>query len=225
MSMPTALIIGASRGLGRALAEEHLKRGWGVIATVRNPASLADIAQDRLQVEVLETTDWAAVDALKAKLAGQKLDLLFVNAAISPEETALPVGDISQDLFEEVMLINVLAPLKIADRLADLTAEDGTIAIMSSRLASIELNVEGYGEAYRISKAAMNMGLKGIAVRRADKRTYMATDPGWVQTDMGGPDAPLTIQESIPGLANVLASHRGKGGIHFVNYAGEKWPW
>jgi NAD(P)-dependent dehydrogenase (short-subunit alcohol dehydrogenase family) len=225
MLMPTALIVGASRGLGRALAEEHLKRGWNVIATVRNPASLADIAQDRLQVEVLETTDWAGVDALKAKLAGQPLDLLFVNAAISPENTSMPMADVPQDEFLEVMLINVLAPLKIADRLADLTAEDGTVAVMSSRLASIELNVEGYGETYRVSKAGLNMGLRSIAARRADKRTYMATDPGWVQTDMGGPDAPLTIQDSIPNLANVIASYRGKGGVIFVNYAGEKWPW
>lgn len=222
--MPTALIIGASRGLGRALAEEHLKRGWKVIATVRDPAALADIAQDALTVEPLETTDWPAIDALKKRLTGQKLDLLFVSAAISPDAFA-PIGAVEPDEFTQLMFINVLAPLRIVDRFADLTAEDGTVAVMSSSLASIEHNSMGGGEAYRVSKAALNMGLKSISVRRADGRTYMAVDPGWVRTDMGGPDAPLSIEESITGLANVLEQYHGKGGITFVNHAGHIWPW
>ena len=81
--MSTALIIGASRGLGRALAEEHLKRGWQVIATVRRAGSLADLASDALQVETLDTTDWAGIDAVRQRLSERSLDLLFVNAAIT----------------------------------------------------------------------------------------------------------------------------------------------
>jgi NAD(P)-dependent dehydrogenase (short-subunit alcohol dehydrogenase family) len=222
--MPTALIIGASRGLGRALTEQHLKRGWNVIATVRNANALADLAQDALRIETLETTDWAAVDALKEHLAGQTLDLLFVNAAISTE-TMTPIGELSSDSFAELMLINTLAPLRIVDRFADLTAEEGMVAVMSSSLASVELNTVGGGEAYRISKAGLNMGLRSIAARRADRRTYLAVDPGWVQTDMGGAEAPLTIEQSIPRLTDVLEQHRGRGGSAFVNYEGRVWPW
>jgi NAD(P)-dependent dehydrogenase (short-subunit alcohol dehydrogenase family) len=82
--MPTALIFGASRGLGRALAEEHLKRGWQVIATVRDGKALADIGSDALTVEIVDTTDWPAVDALRDRLAGRSLDLLFSAAIIGP---------------------------------------------------------------------------------------------------------------------------------------------
>jgi NAD(P)-dependent dehydrogenase (short-subunit alcohol dehydrogenase family) len=222
--MPTALIVGASRGLGRALAEQYLARGWQVIATVRDAAKLADLAQDALTIETLETTDWPAVDVLKERLAGGTLDLLFVNAAISPDPMIL-IGAVEPEDFAEAMLTNVLAPLRIVDRLADLTAEDATIAVMSSHLASIAENTNARAEAYRISKAGLNMGLRSIAARRADGRTYIAADPGWVRTEMGGPSAALAIDESIPSLTNVLEQHRRRGGIHFVNYAGRVWPW
>jgi NAD(P)-dependent dehydrogenase (short-subunit alcohol dehydrogenase family) len=123
------------------------------------------------------------------------------------------------------MLTNILAPLRLVDRLADLTSDDATIAVMSSSLASIALNTNARAEAYRISKAGLNMGLRSIAARRADRRTYVATDPGWVRTDMGGPEAALSIDQSISGLTDVLEQHRGRGGIHFVNYEGQVWPW
>jgi NAD(P)-dependent dehydrogenase (short-subunit alcohol dehydrogenase family) len=221
--MPTALIVGASRGLGRALAEEHLKRGWTVIATVRDAESLADLTHDALTVETLNTTDWPAVDALRERLGRQTLDLLFVSAAISG--SSVNIGDVKPDAFIETMLTNVLAPLQLVDRFADLTAEDGVVAAMSSRMGSIELTSDGRGPAYRISKAGLNMGLKGIAARRADRRTYLAVDPGWVQTSMGGASAPLTVEQSVTSMVDVLQTHKGRGGIAFVNYQGQALPW
>jgi NAD(P)-dependent dehydrogenase (short-subunit alcohol dehydrogenase family) len=194
--MPTALIFGASRGLGRALAEEHLKRGWQVIATVRDGKALADIGSDALTVEIVDTTDWPAVDALRDRLAGRSLDLLFSAAIIGPSTE--PIGEVQPDAFAQMMLVNVLAPLRIADRYADLVEPDGTVAVMSSGLGSITLNTSGGYEAYRTSKAALDMGLRSIAARRHDQRTWLAVDPGWVQTDMGGPSAKLTIDQSIP---------------------------
>jgi NAD(P)-dependent dehydrogenase (short-subunit alcohol dehydrogenase family) len=222
--MPTALIFGASRGLGRAIAEEHLKRGWQVIATVRDAAALADLSSDALIVEVVDTTDWAGVDALRERLAAHKLDLLFVSAAIiGPSE--IPIGEVEAAPFAEMMLINVLAPLRIVDRYADLVAAKGTIAVMSSSLGSIGLNDSGGYEAYRTSKAALDMGLKSIQARRGDGRTWLAVDPGWVQTDMGGPGATLTIDQSIPSLTDMLEARKGSGGIAFVNYANHEHPW
>jgi NAD(P)-dependent dehydrogenase (short-subunit alcohol dehydrogenase family) len=221
--MPTALIVGASRGLGRGLAEEHLKRGWNVIATVRDKASLADVTSDALTVETLSTTDWPSVDAFSERLAGRTLDLLFVNAAIS--SPGVNIGDVDPDAFVEIMLTNVLAPLKLADKLADFTAEDGVVAVMSSRMGSTELTTDGRGPAYRISKAGLNMGLKGIAARRADRRTYLAVDPGWVKTSMGGDSAPLTVEQSITSMADMLQARRGQGGVTFTNYEGQVWPW
>ena len=220
--MPTALIIGASRGLGRALAEEHLRRGWQVIATVRDPGTLA--ATDALRVERLDTTDWDGIDALEAKLTGTTLDLLFVSAGIGGPAGA-PIGRVSPKDYTQIMLTNALGPLRIADRFAELTTADGTIAVMSSSLGSIGLNTSAGYEAYRTSKAALDMGLASIAARRGDGRTYLAVDPGWVQTDMGGPQATLTIDQSIPGIADTLEARRGTGGIAFVTHENKELPW
>ena len=189
--MPTGLIFGTSRGLGRALVAEHLKRGWQVIATVRDDNALADLACDALSVETIDTTGWEEVDELQDRLVDRPLDLLFVSAAIAGP-TNLPIGQVEPGLFAELMLVNVLAPLRIADRFADLVEPAGTVAVMSSSLGSIELNTSGGYEAYRTSKAASDMGLRSIAARRSDKRTWLGVDPGWVQTDMGGPSATLT---------------------------------
>ena len=222
--MPTALIIGASRGLGRALVEEHLERGWDVVATVRTPGALDAIANGHLTVEQLDTTDWAGIDALKARLAGRALDLLFVSAAIIGPSSG-PIGNADPQAFAEMMLVNVLAPLRIADRLADLVTPKGTIAVMSSSLGSIARNTFGSWEAYRTSKAALNMGLASIAARRSDGRTYIACDPGWVRTDMGGAGATLSIEESIPNLVTALEHRAGTGGLHYIDYQDRDLPW
>ena len=222
--MPTALIVGASRGLGRALVEEHLKRGWDVIATVRQADALADITGSALGVETLDTTDWAGVDALRNKLTDHALDLLFVNAAITGPST-VPIGEADPDQFAEMMLVNVLAPLRIVDRFADLVQAAGTVAVMSSGLGSIAGNQTGGWEAYRTSKAALDQGLRSIAARRADQRTYLACDPGWVRTDMGGADATLSIEQSIPNLVSMLEARRGSGGSALVTYQNRELPW
>jgi NAD(P)-dependent dehydrogenase (short-subunit alcohol dehydrogenase family) len=222
--MSNALIFGASRGLGRALAEEHLKRGWQVIATVRDKRALAHLNSNALTIETIDTTDWPAVRALHDRLAGLQLDLLFVNAAIVGPST-MPIGDVEPDAFAEMMLVNVLAPLRIADCYADLVEPQGTVAVMSSGLGSIALNDSGGFEAYRTSKAALNIGLRSIAARRRDGRTWLAVDPGWVQTDMGGPDATLTIEQSIPSLTDMLEKRHRSGGVAFVNYSNEEHPW
>lgn len=222
--MPTALIVGASRGLGRALVEEHLKRGWEVIATVRNAAALADIRSDALTVETIDTTDWAGIDALRDRLADRPLDLLFVSAAIiGPSES--PIGDAAAEPFAEMMVVNVLAPLRIVDRYADLVPPGGTIAVMSSSLGSITLNESGGFEAYRTSKAALDMGFRSIHARRGGRHSWLAVDPGWVQTDMGGAQATLTIDESIPSLTDMLEARRGSNALAFVNYRNEEHPW
>ena len=225
--MPTLLIFGASRGLGRALAEEHLKRGWQVIATVRDRAALADLERsygESLEVEVLDTTDWAAVDALRDKLRDRTIDLLFVNAGISGP--MVTIGEVDPQAFGNLLTVNALAPLRIVDRFLDRIAPDGTAAVMSSHLGSLGDNASGGFDAYRISKAALNMGMRSIAAQQRDSgRTFLAVAPGWVRTDMGGPAAPLAIEDSIPRLADVLQRRKGDGNIAFVSYEDQEIPW
>jgi NAD(P)-dependent dehydrogenase (short-subunit alcohol dehydrogenase family) len=222
--MPTVLIIGASRGLGRAMTEDYLDRGWDVIATVLEHDGLADLTHDRLTVERVDTTDWPGVDALRQKLGDRPLDLLMMNAGIKgPSE--VPIGDADPDAFVQLMLVNVLAPLRLVERFADLVKPQGTVAVMSSGMGSISRNTYATWEAYRTSKAALNMGMKSIAARRADTRTYILANPGWTRTAMGGDDAPLSIEEVIPNLIDVLDRRAGSGGLHYVDYKDEDIPW
>jgi NAD(P)-dependent dehydrogenase (short-subunit alcohol dehydrogenase family) len=226
--MNTALIVGASRGLGRALTQEHLQRGWRVIATVRDPLALSDLSSeygDRLEVEILDVTDRAAASALHARLAQRTLDLLFANAGILGART-LPIGEVEDDVFTHLMLVNALCPLRLIDQFIDLVPSTGVAAVMSSGLGSIAGNGFGSWEAYRMSKAALNMGLRSLAIRRAGEgRTYLAVGPGWVRTDMGGADAPLTIEQSIPRLTDMLERRRGAGGYAFVSYEDRDLAW
>jgi NAD(P)-dependent dehydrogenase (short-subunit alcohol dehydrogenase family) len=225
----TALIIGASRGLGLGLAAEYLQRGWNVIGTVRDGTGrtglhdLLDSAKARLEIETLDMNDEAQVDALNARLEGRPLDLLFVNAGIAlASET--PIGEVAESDFTQIMRTNAFAPLRIVDRMVDRVTADGTVAVMSSELGSIVGSGGGY-EIYRMSKAALNMGLKSLAVRRVDTRTYLCVSPGWVRTDMGGPQAALDVSQSVQRIADLIAQRAGTGGTAFVSYDGRVVAW
>jgi NAD(P)-dependent dehydrogenase (short-subunit alcohol dehydrogenase family) len=220
--MPTALIVGASRGIGRALAEELARRGDHVIATVRDPATLASV--NGLEVETLDVTDHAGIDALRGRLEGRTLDLLFASAGIMGPDGA--IGDVEPDAFAQLLLTNTLAPLRLIERLVDLVPAGGTVAAMSSTLGSIALNDSAGMEAYRISKAALDMGLRSIATRRrGEGRTWLAVHPGWVRTDMGGPSAEIDVGESVTGIADMLEARRGAGGLAFVDWKNRELPW
>jgi NAD(P)-dependent dehydrogenase (short-subunit alcohol dehydrogenase family) len=224
----TALVIGASRGLGLGLAGEYLRRGWKVIGTVRagSGTSLHDLQNDgagRLEIETVDMTVEAQIDALAERLAGRSVDLLFVSAGILlAAET--PVGEVAEADFTEIMRTNAFAPLRVVDRLIDRVTADGTVAVMSSELGSIAGTSGGY-EIYRMSKAALNMGLKTLAARRADTRTYICVSPGWVRTDMGGSQAVLDVAESVPRIADQIAGRAGKGGVAFISYEGRVVAW
>jgi NAD(P)-dependent dehydrogenase (short-subunit alcohol dehydrogenase family) len=225
----TALIIGASRGLGLALCAEYLKRGWRVIGTVRGDAKtgLHDLArtEDRLAVEVVDVADQGQILALAGRLRGRTIDLLFVNAGVTNDPSE-KIGDVSTEEFVRVMVTNALGPLRVIEALQALVPAQGTIAVMSSGLGSIANNQTGSWEVYRASKAALNMLLKGFSVRDGgDRRTYLSIAPGWVRTDMGGPGASLSIEESIPGVVDTITAESGKPGTRFVNYQGQAVPW
>jgi NAD(P)-dependent dehydrogenase (short-subunit alcohol dehydrogenase family) len=226
----TALIIGASRGLGYALAAEYLARGWQVTATVRGAGrtALHDLARssdDRLVVESVDITVPEQVAALHGRLAQATFDLLFVNAGVTngPEET---VADVSTDTFVRLMVTNALSPMRVVEKLQDLVAPDGTIAVMSSGQGSVTNNDRGGFEIYRASKSALNQLMRSFAARHADDpRTLLLLAPGWVQTDLGGPGARLTIGQSIPGVADTIEAQATKGGLQYLDYQGQTVRW
>jgi NAD(P)-dependent dehydrogenase (short-subunit alcohol dehydrogenase family) len=225
-----ALIIGASRGLGYALAAEYLARGWRVTATERGtgPTALAGLAASsggRLVVETVDITVPGQVAALSGRLAGTTFDLLFVNAGVTngPQET---VADVSTDTFVRLMVTNALSPLRVIEVLQHLVARSGTIAVMSSGQGSIANNEKGGFEVYRASKSALNQLMRSFAARHAgDPRTLLLLAPGWVQTDLGGSGAPLTIGQSIPGVVDTIEAQAGHGGLQYLDYRGQTVRW
>jgi NAD(P)-dependent dehydrogenase (short-subunit alcohol dehydrogenase family) len=226
----TVLIIGASRGLGYALAAEYVARGWQVTATARGTGrtALADLAASsdgRLVVETVDITVPEQVAALHQRLAQTTFDLLFVNAGVTngPEET---VANVPTDTFVRLMVTNALSPMRVVETLQDLVTPNGTIAVMSSGQGSIANNDKGGFEIYRASKSALNQLMRSFAARHAgDPRTLLLMAPGWVQTDLGGPAAPLTIGQSIPGVIDTIEAQTGHGGLQYLDYQGHTVRW
>jgi NAD(P)-dependent dehydrogenase (short-subunit alcohol dehydrogenase family) len=220
------LIIGASRGIGLALAAEYLKRDWEVIATVRTPSpELSALATAALRIEALDIDEPDQLLALRNRLGNEKLQLLFISAGTTnwPDK---PASQVDQSEINRVMNTNAFSPIRVADALLDLVTDDGTIAFMSSSLASITNNTTAGTEVYRASKVALNMLVRCFAVRHAEPaRTMLLLHPGWVQTDMGGPRAPMDATTSANGLANAIEGRKNAGGCIFVDYKGRELPW
>lgn len=226
----TVLIIGISRGIGRGLTAGYLRRGWSVIGTVRTPASdaslqaMAEGTAGRLRVEHLDMTRPLEIAALHERLAGERLDVLFVSAGAS--DGNVPVAEIDEASFSQVMSTNALAPLKVIEALQDLVAKQGTIAVMSSNQGSITLNDQGGFDVYRASKTALNQLMASYAARHRDEtRTLLLLTPGWVQTDLGGPSAPQTVEQSVTGLINTIDANHATGELRYVDYQNQTVPW
>lgn len=228
---PTALIVGASRGLGHAMAAEFFGRGWNVIGTVRDPATrtplhdLADRSDGRVSVEHLDINEPGQLAPLHERLARRELDVLFVNAGTAGHEQT-PIGAVPTAEFVEVMVTNALSPMRVIETLEDLVSPTGLIGAMSSGQGSITNNETGSRELYRGSKAALNMFLRSFSARQSDTgRAFVLMAPGWIRTELGGPDAPFTIEETVPRVVDVLLSRRGKPGIAYLDRWGETVPW
>jgi NAD(P)-dependent dehydrogenase (short-subunit alcohol dehydrogenase family) len=212
------------------MAEEYLKRGWQVIASARATSTdrlraLAEASNGALEVETVDITLAAQVTQLRARLGNRRIDVLFVNAGVKNDDRET-IADVSTDEFVRVMVTNALSPMRVIETLHVLVPPTGTIGVMSSGLGSLTNNTNGKFEVYRGSKAALNMFMRSFAARHVDdSRTLLLMAPGWVRTDMGGPEARLNIDESIPNLVNTIEAHEGRSGLHYLDYLGRVVPW
>lgn len=218
-----ALIIGASRGLGLGLANTLAERGWQVTATTRNTLPECHAAINWLTLDI---NDAAQRSTVKQSLNDKQFEVIFVNAGVfGPAHQ-----DLKQTSDEEMLslfITNTISPVRCAAELQPLLAADsGILALMSSQLGSLNENPSGAYPLYSASKAALNMLSHQLRESTDPQRqTLLCVHPGWVQTDMGGSDATLTVSQSVNGLADQLDKWRGKGGHHYIDYAGNQLAW
>ncbi len=220
MADKTIFILGASRGIGLGMVKTFLDRGWNVVASERaESVDLHALECDALRIVTADVTEPDSYVDLGFE-DGQ-LDALIINAGITGASHQ-DASKATADEVSHVMMTNAFGPARAAKSLLPAIKDGGTLGVMSSLMGSISDSSGGY-ELYRTSKTALNMLAKGISEQDAGPREIevLALHPGWVQTDMGGSNAALTIEESVNGLADVIEKS-GEGGFRFVDYSGKE---
>jgi NAD(P)-dependent dehydrogenase (short-subunit alcohol dehydrogenase family) len=223
---PTVLITGANRGLGLEFARQYAADGWHVIGTARKPAAATELNGLDVQVVALDVADPESVAALASALDGQPIDLLINNAGIFPRVNSLAEAD-----FEDVArtyAVNTIGPMRVTRALLP-NLKRGTarqVVSITSGLGSIANNTGGRYYGYRESKAALNMFTRTLAAELAgDGFTCVVLSPGWVRTDMGGPNANLSPEQSIAGMRSVIEKLTPGDNGTYRNWNGETLPW
>jgi len=222
--MSTVLILGASRGIGHELVRQYRADGWRVIATARKQADCDDLAQLGAQALRLDVTNAESIAGLGWQLDDDKIDAAWLVAGVyGPTHAGFP----TEQEFDQVMHTNVLAAMRLLPIVAPLVAGTrGKLAVISSRMGSIGERSDASGSLYRASKAALNSVLADTALTYGPQgATCLSFHPGWVQTDMGGPSATLTVEDSVSALRASLATADASQNGAFLDYDGRPIAW
>lgn len=225
------MIAGASRGIGLGLVTALLAQGHSVVAVARDPAgseglqALAKTHGDALTLIACDLNEPDAASVLRAGFGSLRFDRIVMNAGVkvpahqsaaatTPDETAL------------LFMTNAVAPIRVAQQLSSSVVDGGVIGFMSSQMASLTLNRAGSMPLYGASKAALNsLILSWASTLEVLPFSLLALHPGWVQTEMGGPDATETVDASAAGLIRTLDAYAGKKVCAFLDYQGDPMPW
>lgn len=240
--MPSVLVTGAGRGLGLEFARQYAAEGWDVLACVRDPAAATELqalaggAGGRVEVHALDVADFAAIDALAARLAGRPIDVLLNVAGTMgrgsfAKQGFAPFGFGRSDFgeWEQVFRVNTFAPMKMAEAFVAHVAASGgkKIVSLTTVLASIGQNSLGGLYSYRASKAALNAIMRSMALDLGRRHGIAATTlhPGWARTDMGGPRGEIDAATSVRGMRDVIAQLTVERAGRFWMYDGTEIPW
>lgn len=229
----TILITGANRGIGLELASQYAADGWRVLACCRNPEeaktlkSIREKVSERMSIHALDVLDYDRIQNLAEQLAGETIDILFNNAGTSGGDHQ-SFGDTDIAAWLQTLQVNTIAPLKIAEAFRKHVGQSRRriIATMGSMMGSIAENSSGGRYIYRSSKAAVHMTGRSLAMDlRSEGIISVLLHPGWVSTDMGGKEAPVTPQESAAGLRRVLRDLQPDDSGRLFDYQGRELPW
>ncbi len=223
----SVLITGANRGIGLELARQYSQSGWRVIGTARTPGNATELSNlDNTRVLQLDVTDQDSVARFAAELGDEPIDMLINNAGVLPMMNSVPSIDL--DVFSNILAVNTVGPVRVTQAmLPNLRAGKlKKIINITSNLGSIAENTSGQFYGYRESKAALNMFTRSLAAElRGEGFTCVVLHPGWVQTDMGGPQAPVPVEESAAGLRKVIDTLVLEDSGTFRTWSGETVDW
>lgn len=233
MNNPTfqVLITGANRGIGLEFVRQYAADGWRVIAACRDPLkaaalnALAGSSGGRVSVPSLDVSDFDQIERLALALKSETIDLLINNAGYYPQSS---FGAIDYADWDKAFRINAMAPMKMVESFVEHVARSRLrkIATLSSKMGSIADNSSGGSYLYRTSKVAANMAMRNLAIDLQPRGIAAITlHPGWVRTDMGGPNALITTEQSVAGLRKVIDQLSTHNAGRFIAYDGQEIPW
>jgi NAD(P)-dependent dehydrogenase (short-subunit alcohol dehydrogenase family) len=228
--MATVLITGSNRGIGLEFVKQYAEEGWQVIACSREPASareLQALAQQHknIQLQALDVADFMQIDALALQLKDEKIDLLINNAGVYP---ASSLNNVDYEAWALAYKVNSMAPFKMVEAFTPHIAKSTLkkVATLSSKMGSLDDNTSGGSYLYRTSKTAVNMVMKSLAIDLKPFGISVVTlHPGWVKTDMGGPNGLIDTATSVTGLREVIANLTLNNSGKFIAYDGKEIAW
>ena len=232
--MKTVLVTGANRGIGLEFAKQYASDGWRVLACCRNhtvAAALNDIAVQHkglITVYSLDVAEHEQIERLSRELSNETIDLLINNAGIYPTSRSDGFGTTDYDAWIRAFHVNTMAPLKMAESFASQVTRSNlkTFVTITSKMGSVADNQRGGSYVYRSSKAAVNMVMKSLAIDLGSTGVIsVLLHPGWVRTDMGGPNGLISIEQSVMGMRQVISNLGIENSGEFYAFDGQVVPW
>ena len=226
------LITGTNRGIGLEFVKHYIKNNEKVIATCRNRNSAKDLLElenttNNLSLVELDVSNPNSINNFTSKIVGLPIDTFISNAGVSGPKN-IEFGNFDAKEWLDVFNINTIAPLIITQKILKnlRLGKDKKLVFISSKVGSIEDNTRGGMYIYRTSKTALNQVIKSLSIDlKGENFIVVALHPGWVQTDMGGPNALIDTKTSVKGLIEVIDNLTPKNSGKFYNYDGSPIPW
>jgi NAD(P)-dependent dehydrogenase (short-subunit alcohol dehydrogenase family) len=232
MTKATILITGANRGIGLTLTEQFAADDWQVLACCRNPADAGQLqllaeGNPTIEIHALDVTDYKQMATLADQLGNRAIDILLSNAGIYGSK-GVGFGEVDAKEWRQVLEVNTIAPFMLVQTFVEQVAasQQKLVAVISSKVGSIADNSSGGSYVYRSSKTAVNQVVKSLSIDLSSRDiSVISLHPGWVQTDMGGPNAEISPDESVSGLKSILQSADLSQSGQFIEFNGNSIPW